>query len=85
MDEEDRIDYGRTLLDFSVQSDALPGGLQLSTAVAGGKKQLKERLQIVPVSVMGIFMTQHILESLPVAFYSRRQIYGRMKQAEHTP
>lgn len=47
LDEEDRIDYGRTLLDFSVQSDALPGGLQLSTAVAGGKKQLKERLMMI--------------------------------------
>ena len=45
--EEERIDYGRTLLDFSVQSDALPGGLQLSTAVAGGKKQLKERLLMI--------------------------------------
>ena len=47
LDEGDRIDYGRTLLDFSVQSDALPGGLQLSTAVAGGKKQLKERLMMI--------------------------------------
>lgn len=47
LDEGDRIDYGRTLLDFSIQSDALPGGLQLSTAVAGGKKQLKERLMMI--------------------------------------
>ena len=47
LDEEERIDYGRTLLDFSVQSDALPGGLQLSTAVAGGKKQIKERLMMI--------------------------------------
>ncbi|HBA49336.1 MAG TPA: hypothetical protein DCZ91_16390 [Lachnospiraceae bacterium] len=47
LDEEERIDYGRTLLDFSVQNEALPEGLQLSTAVAGGKKQLKERLMMI--------------------------------------
>lgn len=47
LDEEDRIDYGRTLLNLSVQSDALPGGLRLSTAVSGGKRRLKERLLMI--------------------------------------
>lgn len=47
LDREERIDYGRTLLDLSVQNDVLPGGLQLSTAVSGGKRQLKERLLMI--------------------------------------
>lgn len=45
--EEERIHYGRTLLDFSVQREDFPGGLQLSTSVSGGKKQLKERLMMI--------------------------------------
>ncbi len=45
--EEERIGYGRALLDFSIQGDTLLNGLQLSTAVAGGKKHLKERLMMI--------------------------------------
>lgn len=47
LDREEQIDYGRILLDFSVQGDGLPGGLQLSTAVSGGKRHLKERLLMI--------------------------------------
>lgn len=42
--EEERVGYGRSLLAFSVQESVTFGGLQLSTTIAGGKKQLKERL-----------------------------------------
>lgn len=45
--EEERISYGRTLLDFSIQGDTIFHGLQLTTAVAGGKRQLKERLMMI--------------------------------------
>lgn len=45
--EEERIRYGRTLLDFSEQGGVLSGGLKLSTAMSGGKKQLKERLLMI--------------------------------------
>lgn len=45
--EEERINYGRTLLDFSASGDVLFGGFQLSTAMSGRKKQLKERLMLV--------------------------------------
>lgn len=42
--EEERIGYGRSLLAFSAQDSVAFGGLQLSTTMVGGKKQLKERL-----------------------------------------
>ncbi len=45
--EKERIPYGRTLLDFSAPGDILFGGFQLSTAMSGRKKQLKERLMLV--------------------------------------
>nr|WP_300860061.1 M56 family metallopeptidase [uncultured Acetatifactor sp.] len=45
--EDERIRYGRTLLDFSQQGGVLSGGLKLSTAMSGGKKQLKERLLMI--------------------------------------
>lgn len=45
--EEERIRYGRTLLDFSEQGGVLSGSLKLSTAMSGGKKQLKERLLMI--------------------------------------
>lgn len=45
--EEERIRYGRTLLDFCEQGGVLSGGLKLSTAMSGGKKQLKERLLMI--------------------------------------
>lgn len=45
--EEERIRYGRVLLDFSEQGGMLLGGLKLSTAMSGGKRQLKERLLLI--------------------------------------
>lgn len=45
--EGERIFYGRILLDFSAGESSLLGGLQLSTAVSGGKRQLKERLMMI--------------------------------------
>ncbi|MCI8801203.1 MAG: hypothetical protein HFH88_15535 [Lachnospiraceae bacterium] len=45
--EEERINYGRTLLDFSAQGDVFFGEFQLSTAMSGRKKQVKERLMLV--------------------------------------
>jgi len=44
---ENRIDYGRTLLSFSVQGRELFGGLRFSTTMSGRKKQLEERLQMI--------------------------------------
>lgn len=80
LDEEERIEYGRTLLDFSVQSDALPGGLRLSTAVAGGKKQLKERLLMIVSrprrSVCALAMTM-VLVLLVSAFTFTGRINGQ--------
>ncbi len=85
LDEEERIDYGRTLLDFSVQSDALPGGLRLSTAVAGGKKQLKERLLMIvsrprrPVGALAMTMALVLLVS---AFTFTGRINGQEASKE---
>ncbi len=45
--DENRIEYGRTLLSLSVQSGELFGGLRLSMTISGSKKQLKERLQMI--------------------------------------
>lgn len=45
--EEERICYGRTLLDFSEQGGVLSGSLKLSTAMSGGKRLLKERLLMI--------------------------------------
>ena len=47
LDEKERTSYGRTLLDLSVQDSGWAGGLQLSTTMSGGKKQLKERLRMI--------------------------------------
>lgn len=47
--ERERIPYGRTLLDYSVQADMVFGRLQLSTTMSGGKKQLKERLLVIAI------------------------------------
>lgn len=45
--DENRIEYGRTLLSLSVQSGELFGGLRLSMTISGSKKQLRERLQMI--------------------------------------
>ena len=45
--EAERIGYGRALLEYSVQKNVLGNGLQLSTAMSGGKKQLKERIAMI--------------------------------------
>ena len=44
---DNRIDYGRTLLSLSVRSGELFGGLRFSMTMSGSKKQLKERLQMI--------------------------------------
>jgi len=43
----ERIDYGRVLLEFSVQGGTALGGLRLSTTMSGKKKQLRERLLMI--------------------------------------
>lgn len=81
LDQEEWIDYGRTLLDFSIQRDWLPGGLQLSTAVSGGKRQLKERLLMIvghprrPVSAV-------ILAAIMVLLVSAFTFTGRIQAKE---
>lgn len=45
--EAERIGYGKALLEYSVQKNALGADLQLSTALSGGKKQLKERIVMI--------------------------------------
>lgn len=45
--EAERIGYGRALLEYSVQKNVLGAGLQLSTAMSGGKKLLKERIVMI--------------------------------------
>ena len=47
LDATEKIDYGRVLLDFSISRENLYGKLQLATTMSGGKKQLKERLQMI--------------------------------------
>ena len=42
--ESERIGYGRALLEYSVQKNVPGAGLQLSTAMSGGKRQLRERI-----------------------------------------
>ncbi len=45
--EAERIGYGRVLLEYSVQKNAFGAALQLSTAMSGGKKQLRERIVMI--------------------------------------
>lgn len=45
--EAERIGYGRALLEYSVQKNVFGAGLKLSTAMSGGKKQLKERIVMI--------------------------------------
>lgn len=45
--QEERIRYGRALLDFSAQGSAWQRGWKLSTAMSSGKKLLKERLLVI--------------------------------------
>ena len=44
---DEKIDYGRVLLDFSIAERSMYDRLQLATSMSGGKKQLKERLQMI--------------------------------------
>ena len=45
--EEERIHYGRALLDFCAQGSLWQRGWKLSTAMSSGKKLLKERLLVI--------------------------------------
>lgn len=45
--QEERIRYGRALLDFSAQGSTWQRGWKLSTAMSSGKKLLKERLLVI--------------------------------------
>ncbi len=45
--QEERIPYGRALLDFSAQGSPWQRGWKLSTAMSSGKKLLKERLMVI--------------------------------------
>ncbi len=45
--QEERIRYGRALLDFSAQGSPWQRGWKLSTAMSSGKKLLKERLLVI--------------------------------------
>lgn len=45
--QEERIRYGRVLLDFSAQGSPWQRGWKLSTAMSSGKKLLKERLLVI--------------------------------------
>ncbi len=45
--QQDRIPYGRALLDFSAQGSPWQRGWKLSTAMSSGKKLLKERLMVI--------------------------------------
>lgn len=45
--QEERIRYGRALLDFSAGGSAWQRGWKLSTAMSSGKKLLKERLMVI--------------------------------------
>lgn len=47
LDAAEKVDYGRVLLNFSISGENLYGKLQLATTMSGGKKQLKERLQMI--------------------------------------
>jgi len=47
LNADEKIDYGKVLLNYSISDRSLYDRLQLATSMSGGKKQLKERLQMI--------------------------------------
>ena len=45
--QDERIRYGRALLDFSAGGSVVAKRLEASTAMSSGKKLLKERLMVI--------------------------------------
>ena len=79
--QDERIRYGRALLDFSAQGSVWQRGWKLSTAMSSGKKLLKERLQVIvgePKRQAGALALVMVL----TAFFAAATFTGRVDGKE---
>lgn len=84
-----RIDYGRVLLKLCAKRPFGISGLQLSTSMSGGKRQLKERLQMIvegPKKAAGALAVLFVLAAviLTATFTGRREGQEAEPPAEGT-
>lgn len=78
---EERMEYGKALLDLGIQRDAAFGSVKLATTMSGGKSQLRERLEMIrrrpgrPTGVMAVVAVL-VAVVLAVTFTGRREADG---------
>ena len=76
-----RVDYGKTLLELSVEKDFAINSLRISTTMSGSARQMKERLVMIvkaPVRTIGI----QILMLILVIFLSMITFTGKSMAKE---
>lgn len=77
-DREERVEYGKALLELSIQRDAPLMTVRLATTMSDGKKQLRERLELIrqrPGRTAGVLTAVAVLAAvaLAVTFTGRRE------------
>lgn len=81
--EQERLDYGRKLLEFCARGRMPLSGFTLATTMSGGKRKLRERLQMIaqqPKKTAGAVVTALLLVALVLAVtFTGRQV---VQQAE---
>lgn len=86
--QEERIRYGRALLDFSAQGSVWQRGWKLSTALSSGKKLLKERLQVIvgePKRQAGALALVMVLTAFFTAATFTGRVDGKELETDGTP
>lgn len=86
--QEERIRYGRALLDFSAQGSVWQRGWKLSTAMSSGKKLLKERLQVIvgePKRQAGALVLVMVLTAFFTAATFTGKVDGRELETDGAP
>lgn len=81
LDASEKVDYGRVLLNFSISGGTFYDGLQLATTMSGGKKQLKERLQMI-VSQPKRYISALAIVTLLVVLLFVVTFTGRAEESE---
>ena len=86
--QEERIRYGRALLDFSAQGSVWQRGWKLSIAMSSGKKLLKERLQVIvgePKRQAGALVLVMVLTAFFTAATFTGKVDGRELETDGAP
>lgn len=79
-DQEERLDYGRALLELSIQKNIPLAPFNLATTMSSGKRQLKERLVMIkkqPKRAIGVLLAVTVLVAavLTVTFTGRKSAW----------